>query len=105
MRCRTPIQIVLSDAERCELERTARAHCAPHREVVRAKVILQLAESHTISAIAREVGLERRIVRKWGERFQHKRLQGLRDNPRSGRPPRFAPRGGGASDQAGVRAA
>ena len=38
---RTPIRIELSDAERCELEHRSRAHCAPHREVVRA-----LAESH-----------------------------------------------------------
>lgn len=105
MRCQTPIRIELSDAERCELERRARAYCAAHREVVRAKVILRLAEGHTVSAIGREVGLERRIVRKWGERFQHKRLQGLSDTPRSGRPPRFSPRCGVASDQAGVRAA
>jgi hypothetical protein len=105
MRCKTPIRIELSDAERCELERTARAHCAAHREVVRAQVILRLAEGHTVSLIGREVGLERRIVRKWGERFQHKRLEGLSDSPRSGRPPRFSPHGGVASDQAGVRAA
>ena len=105
MRCKTPIRIELSDAERCELERTARAHCAAHREVVRAQVILRLAEGHTVSSIGREVGLERRIVRKWGERFQHKRLDGLSDTPRSGRPPRFSPHRGVASDQAGVRAA
>lgn len=102
---RTPIRIELSDAERCELEHTARAHCAPHREVIRAKVILRLAEGHTVSAIGREVGLERRIVRKWAERFQRKRLQGLQDNPRSGRPPRFSPRGRRSSGEVGVRAA
>jgi len=105
MRCQTPIRIELSDAERCELERTARAYCAAHHEVVRAKVILRLADGHTVSAISREVGLERRIVRKWGTRFQHKRLNGLSDDPRSGRPPRFSPRSGVASGQAGVRAA
>lgn len=105
MRPQTPIRIELSDAERCALERMARAQCAPHREVVRAKVILRLAEGHTVSAIGREVGLERRIVRKWAERFQHKRLHGLSDNPRSGRPPRFSPRSSPAPGQAGVRAA
>jgi hypothetical protein len=102
---RTPIRIELSDAERCELERTARAQCVPHREVVRAKVILRLAKGHTVSAIGREVGLERRIIRKWAERFQHKRLQGLQDNPRSGRPPRFSPRCRSPSGEVGVRAA
>jgi hypothetical protein len=102
---RTPIRIELSDAERCELERAARSQCDPHREVVRAKVILRLAEGHTVSAIGREVGLERRIVRKWAERFQRKRLQGLQDNPRSGRPPRFSPRSRSPSGEVGVRAA
>jgi len=102
---RTPIRIELSDAERCELERTARAQCAPHREVVRAKVILRLAEGHTVSAIGREAGLERRIIRKWAERFQRKRVRGLQDNPRSGRPPRFSPRRRSPSGEVGVRAA
>ena len=105
MRSQTLIRIELSDAERCELERASRAHCAPHREVIRATVILRLAEGHTVSAIAREVGLERRIVRKWGQRFEQKRLEGLSDSPRSGRPPRFSPRSGDVSHQACVRAA
>jgi hypothetical protein len=102
---RTPIQIVLSDVERCELEHRARSHCAPHREVVRATVILLLAEGRTVSAVGREVGMERRIVRKWADRFRYRRLLGLEDQPRSGRPPRFSPRSGGPSGEARVRAA
>lgn len=102
---RTPIRIELTDAERCELEHMSRAHCSPHRDVIRAKVILGLAEGHTVTAVGLAVGMERRIVRKWAERFQRRRLQGLTDNPRSGRPPRFSPCSSSTSDQAGLRAA
>ena len=102
---RTPIRIELTDVERCELEHLARAQCAPHRKVVRAQIILGLADGRTVSAVGRDVGWERRIVRKWAERFQRKRLLGLDDDPRSGRPPRFSPRSGDAPAQAGLRAA
>jgi transposase-like protein len=102
---RTPIWIELSDAERRELEHVARAHCAAHREVVRASIILLLADGRSVSSVARKVGRERRIVRKWAERFQRKRLLGLEDDPRSGRPARFSPRGGSASGEACLRAA
>jgi hypothetical protein len=101
----TPIRIELSDAERCELEHVSRAHCAPHRDVVRATVILLLAAGRTVSAVGREVGMERRIVRKWADRFQRKRLLGLQDDPRSGRPARFSPGGDSASGEARLRAA
>jgi len=101
----TDLRIELDDAERQELERLDRSLLAPHRAVVRARTILLLAAGRTVSAVARQVGRGRRIVRKWGERFQKKRLRGLLDQPRSGRPPRFSPRSGGVSGEAGVRAA
>ena len=88
-----------------ELEHRARAHCAPHREGIQATAILLLAEGRTVSAVGLEVGMERRIVRKWAERFGYKRLLGLEDDPRSGRPPRFSPRSGSLSGEAGLRAA
>jgi winged helix-turn helix protein len=101
----TPIRIVLSEEEREELQHLSRGLIAPHRQVVRAKVILGIAAGKNLTAIARELGRQRRIVRKWGERFQKKRLRGLQDDPRSGRPPRFSPSGGDASGQARLRAA
>jgi winged helix-turn helix protein len=105
MQNQTPIRIVLSEEEQQELERLSRGLVAPHRQVVRAKVVLAIAAGKSLSVIAREVGRQRRIVRKWGERFQKKRLRGLQDDPRSGRPPRFSPRDGDASGQARLRAA
>jgi len=102
---KTDLRIELSDEERQELERLDRSLVEPHRAVVRARTILLLAAGMTLSAVARQVGRGRRIVRKWGERFQKKRLQGLLDLHRGGRPRRFCPRGGRASGEAGVRAA
>ena len=99
------IEIVLSDEERAELQRLSRALVVPHRLVVRAKAILGLATGKAVSVVAREVGRERRHVRFWGARFVKKRLRGLQDAPRSGRPARFSPRSRGAPGEAGLRAA
>ena len=88
---RTPIRIELSAEERAELERTVRSHTAQHRHVIRARTILLLGQGETVSAVARTVGRQRRIVRKWANRFIHKRLTGLHDLPRSGRPALFSP--------------
>jgi transposase-like protein len=88
---RTPIRVKLSDEERKELEHLARSYAVPHRSVVRAKIILLLARGRSVSAVSREVGCERKIVRKWAKRFQRERLPGLCDLPRSGRPARFSP--------------
>lgn len=101
---KTKIQIELSEQERQELERLGRSQTAEHRRVVRARMILALAEGATITDVARMVGRRRRIVTKWAQRFVRKRVQGLLDDPRSGRPPAFSPAGGDPSGQAGVRA-
>jgi transposase-like protein len=100
---RTPICIELTEDERIDLRHMARAHCLPHRAVVRAQAILALADGKTVSAVARQVGRQRRIVRKWAERFVRKRLRGLEDAARSGRPARFSPSGRDAPDQARLR--
>ncbi len=101
----TDLRIELSVEERRGLERLDRSLTAPHRMVVRARTILLLAGGMSVSAVARQVGRGRRIVRKWGVRLRKKRLNALLDLPRSGRPPRFSPRSRGASGEAGLRAA
>jgi Winged helix-turn helix len=87
----TPIRIILTDEERSELERICRAHTATQRDVSRAQIILRLDEGWSLSRVAGEVGRQRTVVRKWAKRFVRKRLRGLVDAPRSGRPPRFSP--------------
>jgi hypothetical protein len=101
----SPVEIILEPAERVVIDDIARAMVMPHRDVIRAQVILMVADGVSLSAISRKVGLARRIVRKWASRFARDRFRGLADAPRSGRPPRFSPDRGDASGQARVRAA
>jgi hypothetical protein len=88
---KTPIKIELASDERAMLEQVARSLAVAHRDVVRAQTILLLAEGLSVSAVGRQVGRARRIVCKWADRFIRKRLPGLDDAPRSGRPPHFSP--------------
>lgn len=97
---KTPIKIELASDEREILEQVARSFAAPHRDVVRAQTILLLAKGMSVSSVGRQVGLARRIVCKWGDRFIRRRLRGLDDAPRSGRPPRFSPDRRDASGEA-----
>lgn len=105
MRLRSEVEIELSEDERTELERRARSQRAAHRSVVRAKIILGLARGQAVAAVARDVHRSRQVVRYWGRRFLAKRLDGLEDLARSGRPPTFSPGSGPASGKAGLRAA
>jgi len=98
----TPIRIKLTAQEKQHLERLSGSLRAAYRDVIRAKIILLLDQEYTVSAVGRMVGRRRRIVRKWGERFLKKRLDGLVDAPRSGRPARFSPLGRCPPDQAGL---
>lgn len=102
---KTQLQIVLTEEERSTLETISRSTALEHRRVIRAQLVLLLADGHTLSEVGRRVGLERRIVRKWAQRFVRRRLKGLEDSPRSGRPARFSPRGGAVLGEVGVRAA
>lgn len=102
---KTDLRIELDEEERQELERLTRSQVEPHGAVVRAQTILLLAAGTPVSAVARQVGRGRRLVRKWGVRFQKKRMEGLVDLHRSGRPPRFSPGGHCIPGEAGVRAA
>jgi transposase len=88
---KTSIVIELSDEERVTLERTSRSQKIPHSAVVRANLILLLEAGESVSAVSKRVGLARRIVMKWADRFLRKRVSGLEDAPRSGRPARFSP--------------
>ena len=99
----TPIRIELGEVERAELETMTRSHSIAHGLVVRATIILGVAAGRSLSEVGREVRRGRRIVRKWAQRFCRKRMAGLFDEPRAGRPPVFPPSRGRASGQAGLR--
>jgi Helix-turn-helix domain len=84
-------RIVLSRAQRAELEGWQRATTRPAGEVRRARAILLLDEGRTLKATAHLVGLGTRIVRKWARRYLEEGVSGLRDRPGRGRKPVFPP--------------
>lgn len=83
--------IVLTEKEREKLESMAQKYTAPYFSVVRAKIVLLAAQGLSNDQIAAKFDLPRQIVSKWRKRFFEKRLAGLTDRPRSGRPARFSP--------------
>jgi transposase len=78
----------LSRSKRRKLERLSRAASAPHRLVMRARIILLSALGWGSAEIARAVGCSSRVVRKWRARFVAggKDPRSLKDLPRVGRP-------------------
>jgi transposase len=83
-------QISLRASERRALKRAAGSQAAPHRQVVRARIVLDAAAGLPSTLIARRVGVAPNTVRKWRKRFCTHGYAGLRDRPRSGRPRVFA---------------
>ncbi len=86
-----PYPIELTDGERGELVLRAGQYTRPHREVVRAKIVLLAAEGLPNTEIARRLNVSDSNVGMWRRRFFEHRIDGLEDLPRSGRPPAFSP--------------
>jgi hypothetical protein len=91
-------RIELSGDERRVLERTARAEKLPFQEVQRARIVLYAAEGLHDTDIAARLDTSPGLVGRWRGRFAERRLEGLKDKPRSGRPRRF-PSGAGRRGQ------
>src|ERR671916_1295224 len=83
---RVPSMLRLSAAERAELEGWARRRKTAQALALRARIVLRAAEGLSNTAIADELGVAKHTVGKWRERFAVRRLEGLRDEPRSGAP-------------------
>jgi transposase len=81
--------ITLTGSIRRVLKRRARGQKTPHRDRVRARIVLLAAARCANAAIAAELATTEDTVRKWRGRFAEQGLEGLVDRPRSGRPRRF----------------
>lgn len=78
----------LSDEERETLTRWSRGRSTPARLVQRARIVLLAAEQKQNQEIAQSLGMTRRAVGVWRQRFVSQRLAGIaKDAPRSGRRP------------------
>jgi transposase-like protein len=99
------VATTLGEAEARELRRRAAQYTRPHREVIRAKVILLAADGHSDCEIARRLDCTGKTAGKWRRRFAQEGLAGLDERPRPGRPRSFSPRRDRRGEGAGVRAA
>ena len=98
-------RIELSDEERAELERRARAEKLPFQDVQRARIVLYAADGVPDTEIAGRLDTSAGLVGRWRRRFAEQRLEGLKDKPRAGRPRRFPPGTGRRGQGDRVRAA
>jgi transposase len=85
--CARPI--TLTAAERTRLKKAAFGHKTPHRDRLRAQIVLLAARTLPNAQIAQHTGLHEDTVRRWRGRFADHGITALADHKRSGRPPRF----------------
>lgn len=90
---KSPYTILLTQDEKQILESDARKYTSPYYRVVRAKIALYAAQGMNNDDIGLRLDLPRQIVSKWRKRFFERRLVGLEDELRQGRPPAFSPSG------------
>src|SRR6266536_2194601 len=97
----SPLVIALRAAERRYLKALVRKQTAQHRQVVRARIVLEAAAGLANQVIARRLGVAVNTVTKWRKRFCQEGFAGLADRKRPGRPPGVP--SGGRDDRRGGR--
>src|SRR5579864_8347262 len=80
-------EVHLSKRDRKVLEACCRSPVTPQGDVKRARIVLLAAAGRSTRSIAKEVGVQPRIVSKWRHRFADHELAGLEDRPRKGKEP------------------
>jgi hypothetical protein len=78
--------LVISPEDRVTLESWTRSSTVSAGHVERARIVLAVADGAGTSGAARQVGVSRPTVIKWRDRFAAFGIDGLADEPRSGRP-------------------
>ncbi|MEE4023522.1 IS630 family transposase [Gordonia sp. PKS22-38] len=78
--------VVLDDESRAVLESWTRSSTVRAGLVERARIVLSVASGAGTSATARRLAVSRPTVIKWRDRFLEQGVDGLYDEPRSGRP-------------------
>ena len=78
--------IDLSHQEERALRAVLRTPSASQQQALRARIVLRAAQGATNTQIAAEAGVSLPTVGLWRRNFAERRLDGLADAPRSGRP-------------------
>jgi len=82
-------QIILTDAERAELEGLARSRKTEHRLRQRARIVLLAADGLATRAIGRRVRCTTGTASKWRVRYAERRLAGLDETGNRGNAPKY----------------
>lgn len=82
----TAVAIGLTDEERERLEAWSRRRKTAQALALRSRIVLAAADGAVNYEIAERLGVSRPTVTKWRNRFAERRLEGLLDEPRPGRP-------------------
>ena len=69
------------------LEASCRSPVTLQRDLKRARIVLLAAAGRSTRSIAKEVGVQPRIVSLWRHRYADHGLEGLQDKPRPGKQP------------------
>ena len=64
-------------------------HSKEARVFRRAQAVRELAAGQPVKAVSETFHFTNSALRKWVQRFAHEGTEGLRDRPRSGRPPKL----------------
>ena len=84
----TPVAVAieLTADERARLESWARRRSSAQALALRSRIVLLAAEGLKNTEIAERLGIDHATARKWRSRFAERRLEGVLDEPRPGRP-------------------
>src|SRR6202789_2982723 len=80
-------EVHLSRKDRKVLEARCRSPVTLQRDLKRARIVLLAADGRSTRSIAKEVGVQPRIVSLWRHRYADHGLEGLKDKPRPGKQP------------------
>ncbi|MHB1550769.1 MAG: IS630 family transposase [Vulcanimicrobiaceae bacterium] len=81
--------IDLAPDERRALQKLVRSPSVEHRLVERARIVLLADQHYSNQQIAQTLQTREARVCKWRSRFARDRINGLRDDPRAGKPPKY----------------